>query len=240
MFDESKEETPGSAKSLRSFIMQIIKKHLLSNIKNIKNGRLLDVGGGTGDFTAEIVNILGIKEAVIVDINEYALRQASSKGLKAIKVDITREPLPFPDNYFDVVVMVEVVEHLYDPDYAISEVRRVLKPGGFIVISTPNLAWWVNRLVLLLGFQPYLSSPSTRFNVGKLLRSPYERPGAPGHIRLFTFKAFREFIELHGFHIIVMKGSAGDHKSSLLLYIDSILSSIPSLAAEIIVIARKV
>jgi vacuolar-type H+-ATPase subunit C/Vma6 len=44
MFDESKEETPGSAKSLRSFIMQIIKKHLLSNIKNIKNGRLLDVG----------------------------------------------------------------------------------------------------------------------------------------------------------------------------------------------------
>jgi ubiquinone/menaquinone biosynthesis C-methylase UbiE len=84
MFDESKEESPGSAKALRSLILQIIKKYLLSNIKNIKNGRLLDVGGGTGDFTAEIVNILGIKEAVIVDINEYALRQASSKGLKAI------------------------------------------------------------------------------------------------------------------------------------------------------------
>ncbi|MDT7889012.1 MAG: methyltransferase domain-containing protein [Desulfurococcales archaeon] len=208
--------------------------------KEYKERKTSRCGRGTGDFTAEIVNILGVKEAVIVDINESALKQASSKGFKSYKVDVAREPLPFPNNYFDVVVMVEVVEHLYDPDYAISEVRRVLKPGGFIVISTPNLAWWVNRLVLLLGFQPYFSSPSTRFNVGKLLKSPYERPGAPGHIRLFTFKAFKEFIELHGFRIITMKGSAGDHRSRYYTFIDSILSLIPSLAAEIIVIARKV
>jgi ubiquinone/menaquinone biosynthesis C-methylase UbiE len=177
---------------------------------------------------------------VIVDINENALKEASSRGLKSYKVDVTREPLPFPDNYFDIVVMIDVVEHLYDPDYAISEVRRVLRPGGFIVISTPNLAWWANRLVLLLGFQPYFSSPSTRFNVGKLFRSPYERVGVPGHIRLFTLKAFKEFIQLYGFQILVVKGSAGDHRSCLLLLLDSILSLIPSLAAEIIIIARKV
>jgi ubiquinone/menaquinone biosynthesis C-methylase UbiE len=46
------------------------------------------VGGGTGDFTAEVVDILGVKEAVIVDINESALKQASSKGFKCCKVDV--------------------------------------------------------------------------------------------------------------------------------------------------------
>jgi hypothetical protein len=45
MFNESKEELPGSAKSLRSFILHVIRKYLLPNIKNIKNERLLDVGG---------------------------------------------------------------------------------------------------------------------------------------------------------------------------------------------------
>jgi hypothetical protein len=95
-------------------------------------------------------------------------------------------------------------------------------------------------LALLLGFQPYFSSPSTRFNVGKLFRSPYERPGALGHIRLFTSKAFKEFIELHGFHILVVKGSGSDHRSMFIALIDSIFKLDLVLAAEIIIVARKV
>jgi ubiquinone/menaquinone biosynthesis C-methylase UbiE len=210
MFDEIR-ESPGSARSLRSSILQVIRKYIAPSIKD---GKLLDVGGGTGEFTEKIASVLEVEEVVVVDINEDALKDVLSRGFKSYKVDVTREQLPFSDNYFDIVTMIDVIEHLYDPDYAISEVRRVLKPGGFAVISTPNLAWWVNRLVLLLGFQPYFSSPSTRFNVGKLFRSPNERAGVPGHIRLYTLKAFKQFIKLHDFNILVVKGSPGDHRSA--------------------------
>ncbi|MGC9107252.1 MAG: class I SAM-dependent methyltransferase [Infirmifilum sp.] len=230
MFDEIR-ESPGSARSLRSSILQFIKKYIAPSIKG---GKLLDVGGGTGEFTEEIASVLKVEEVVVVDINEDALKDALSRGFKSYKVDVTRKQLPFSDNYFDIVTMIDVIEHLYDPDYAISEVRKVLKPGGFAVISTPNLAWWVNRLVLLLGVQPYFSSQSARFNVGKLFRPPNERAGVPGHIRLYTLKAFKQFIELHDFHILVVKGSPGDHRSASITLVDSILSLIPSLAAEII------
>lgn len=47
--------------------------------------------------------------------------------------------------------MLRVIEHLINPDNAISEAYRVLKPGGFLIIATPNQASWVNRVLLLFG-----------------------------------------------------------------------------------------
>ena len=51
--------------------------------------------------------------------------------------------------------MLEVIEHLASPDNMIVEVYRILKIGGYLIISTPNLGNWVNRLTMLLGCQPY-------------------------------------------------------------------------------------
>jgi len=54
--------------------------------------------------------------------------------------DVEREPFPFPDNAFDVVMWCEVIEHLNEnPVFTLSEIHRVLKPGGAVVISTPNV-----------------------------------------------------------------------------------------------------
>ena len=47
-----------------------------------------------------------------------------------------------------------MIEHLYNPDHMLEECRRVLKPGGLLIISTPNLQAWYNRILFLFGVQP--------------------------------------------------------------------------------------
>jgi ubiquinone/menaquinone biosynthesis C-methylase UbiE len=86
--------------------------------------------------------------------------------------------LPFQSDYFDMIYMDDIIDHLVDPDYAINEVARVMKTNGFQVLSTPNLASWLNRLLLLLGI-PGRFGRSDSFPVG--------------HLRLFTYEALKKF-----------------------------------------------
>ena len=83
--------------------------------------------------------------------------------------------------------MSEVIEHLVDTDSAMEEVNRVLKPGGSLLLSTPNLAAWYNRGLLALGIQPVFSEVS--------LRSVFGRPGSQvaGHLHMFTRRALSSF-----------------------------------------------
>lgn len=64
-------------------------------------------------------------------------------------------PLPFEDGAFDLVVSNQVLEHLVDTDLFVSEIRRLLRPGGVAVVSTENLASWHNVAALVLGWQPF-------------------------------------------------------------------------------------
>jgi 2-polyprenyl-3-methyl-5-hydroxy-6-metoxy-1,4-benzoquinol methylase len=150
----------------------------------------------------------------------------------------SKDFLPFRNNYFDVIIAIEVIEHLYNPDHAVLEAKRLLRPGGFLILSTPNLAWWANRLALLLGYQPYLSAPSMCFNVGKMFRRP-QKGTIYEHIRLFTRKALLQLLSIYGFVILAVKGAPGTHDSKVLSFVDNIISRIPSLEAETIVIATK-
>ena len=58
----------------------------------------------------------------------------------------------YKDETFDLVLLLDVIEYLFDTDRLLFEVKRGLKPGGIAVISTPNLASWYNRLFLLFGW----------------------------------------------------------------------------------------
>jgi SAM-dependent methyltransferase len=68
----------------------------------------------------------------------------------ALTVD-ANEPLPFSDSEFDLLWCSEVIEHLLDPAFTIREFKRVLKPGGKLVMTTPNQDFWVFRLIKKLG-----------------------------------------------------------------------------------------
>jgi SAM-dependent methyltransferase len=96
------------------------------------------------------------------------------------------------------VFLQDVIEHVFDPDELIMQIKRVLKPGGYIILSTPNLSLIVNRFSLLFGFMPACMEVSTKHIFG--------RPGscAVGHIRCFTYRALQEFFLFYGFEIVTM------------------------------------
>lgn len=93
------------------------------------------------------------------------------RGLDITKGDDLEKPFKVGSCSVDLVIALEIIEHLFDTDQFLAEINRVLKPGGFLVLSTPNLASLTNRLRLLFGFYPqYLE---------------YSKAGA-GHIHLYT------------------------------------------------------
>lgn len=97
-------------------------------------------------------------------------------GLDLSKGDDLEKPLKQKSNSVDLVLALEVIEHLFDTDLFLSEIHRVLKPEGFLILSTPNLASLPNRLRLLFGGYPkYLE---------------YSRAGA-GHIHLYTLPVLK-------------------------------------------------
>lgn len=108
---------------------------------------VLDVGSGPGAVTAELA-ARGLT-VVAVDIMAESARRASLRGLIPAVADA--HLLPFRDNSFDAVLALDVVEHLFNPQLFMSESRRVLKPGGFLIIDIPNHFNIIQRINMLLG-----------------------------------------------------------------------------------------
>lgn len=103
--------------------------------KDRVRGRILDVACGAGYGTA----LLG---AVGVDLSPAALQAARDETNRLIRCDALR--LPFGGT-FDAVVSFETVEHVADPERFVEECRRVLRPGGVLLMSTPNRELWSPR-----------------------------------------------------------------------------------------------
>ena len=199
---------------------------------------ILDVGCGDGSICKKIGEIVRASQLQGVEINQKAIGVARRAKTEATAVNLDEDDLPF-DNYFDLVVALEILEHLFDPDHVVKEIKRVLRPNSLFIISIPNLAWWVNRLVLLLGYQPYFTEVSTTSNkIGKL---SVRQPDPVGHLRVWTYRSFREFALFHGFHIVKIDGAAFSSGASwvILEKMDSLLSAMPSLSSFIVSLLRK-
>jgi ubiquinone/menaquinone biosynthesis C-methylase UbiE len=99
--------------------------------------RLLEIGSGLGHLVGQLD---GLFETVAVDVNHWALVQSQAVAPRTLLQVASAEDLPFADASFGVVIIKHVVEHLPHPAKAISELGRVLAPGGTLILATPNLA----------------------------------------------------------------------------------------------------
>jgi len=119
--------------------------------------------------------------------------------------DVT-EGLPFPDASFECVIAGEIIEHVPNPDALLREIRRVLIPGGTLVLSTPNMVSWANRVLVPFGVQPLGTETSSEIALGRRHRILGQGNQVQGHLKVFTFRALTEILERYGFTVILKEG----------------------------------
>lgn len=204
--------------------IEIRKKGLLYSVidplkKNCPEGsKILDVGGGSG------INLLYYGEALkSSDLYCLDIREPPKKinEIKYIKSEIEQiHDLPLPK--FNCIVMTEVIEHLYDPDKVIDHLVEKLLPNGILLITTPNLAGFLNVISLLLGYQPVDTEVSTLRAYGR----PFVKKGnVVGHIRVFTIKSMEEMLISHNLNILKIMSIgriASDHDTKKLKIISAL------------------
>ena len=178
------------------------KRGVLSLFKKDSNALLLDCGCGDGSFTREVANVIGAKDIYGIDIMRSNVLKANDRGIKAVLGDLD-DYILFDDDSFDVIMANQVIEHLKHTDKFIKEIYRVLKRGGYVVVSTPNLASFHNSLYLLWGRQPYWVDVSNEVKVNTWhplkSRTVAIDNGMPSHNRAFTLGALQELMEYYGF-----------------------------------------
>jgi len=159
----------------RKALLKVALGHLPAGAK------VLDVGCGSGIFTAFLQD-MGF-DVVGVDISETAVRYARQcyPGIR-LKVASVECGLPFKNDEFDVVWCGEVLEHLFDVGAALTEINRVLRPGGKFVLTTPYHGLVKNLIVCVLAFERH-----------------YDPCGS--HIRFFTRRSLKLCLEKAGFTV---------------------------------------
>jgi SAM-dependent methyltransferase len=129
----SESRTPKS-----TYPMELI-RYLMNRYSIENKGKILEIGCGRGDFLCEFSK---------VGLTSFGVDRESSaieftKELDIQICDISKDKLPFCDNYFDVIFHKSLIEHLYDPENLMRESFRTLKQSGRIIILTPD---WVSQM----------------------------------------------------------------------------------------------
>lgn len=180
---------------------------ILSFLETNPNAALIDLGCNDGSWTIELAKKVNTKNVWGLDIVDDQLSSAKEKGISVVKGDLNSK-LSFEDKSFDIVHANQVIEHLHDTDNFLSEIHRILKPGGYAVLSTENLSSWHNIFALVLGFQPFsMANFSRKGNIGNPLSlwNKNTMNNVPStswlHNRLFTYFGLNDLVKRHGFKV---------------------------------------
>ncbi len=185
--------------------------------------KVLDVGCYEGYISEKIKELHN--EVIGIEISKEAVKICNKRGIKCIEQDI-EEKFPFKNNYFDCVFAGEIIEHVFDTDALLQEIKRVLKPNGALVLTTPNIAALTRRIRLLFGVNPDIE-------IGLIL--PDGKTKSAGHIRYFTIKTLEKLLNRNGFFIDKWKSDYITLKS---LRLTKLAKIFPSLGFGLIVKAK--
>jgi SAM-dependent methyltransferase len=155
----------------------------------------LDIGCGPGVITKLIGSRIGAARVIGVDQLEVA-RKEGDLELVPCNLDPC-ERLPFDDATFDVVSCLETLEHVHDTDHLVTEIRRVLKPDGYALISVPRLDGLLSIALLAAGMTP----PAVECSLQRRYGAPGEPSRVSGHVSHFTRRALESLLKANGFAI---------------------------------------
>lgn len=117
---------------------------VVSIIAKQERGKVLDLGCGDGKTGKKLLDAGFDVHACDMDIQRFAFPE--SIRFKAANLN---DPLPYENDSFDYVIFMEVIEHIYNPNFVLSEISRIIKPGGQLILSTPNILNIGSRLRFL-------------------------------------------------------------------------------------------
>lgn len=123
------------------------------------------------------------------------------------KINLNEEKLTdkYKDEKFDVIFCGEVIEHLFSPDSLLEEIKKLMYKNSTLILSTPNLGYYMNRIMLLFGISPFFLESSSEVKLGRKFRFLGQFNKTEGHIKLFTYGALIDLLKLEGFKIIKIK-----------------------------------
>ncbi len=154
--------------------------------------KILDIGVGGGTDLMNARQALAPKslECYGVESWEPNVIAARKNGITVYSLDIEKERIPVDDAFFDMIIANQVIEHTKELFWIFSEISRVLKPGGILIIGVPSMSSFHNRIALLFGEQPTCVEVLS------------------AHVRGFTYPSLKRFICTDGyFEVDKLKGS---------------------------------
>lgn len=172
---------------------------------------VVDCGCGDGASTLNMTSRIQPYEIWGIEADPDEARGAERRGIRVSLSDLNA-PFPYDSDVADVVLSNQVIEHLKDTDLFMAEIWRILKPGGYAIICTENLASWHNIFSLLLGWQPFsLTNISSKArNVGNPL-ALHRGDDAPvvwmQHLRVMAHHGLVHLSAVHGFTIDAVRGA---------------------------------
>lgn len=160
----------------------------------------MDCGCSGGKFTLEFAKKIGISKVYGIEIDKKAAEEAKRKGIKVYNKDLNKK-LPLRSSFVDVITANQIIEHLYDTDTFVKEICRILKPKGYVIVSTLNLASWHNIFALFIGRQPFPSDICSDPSIGKLFALSKCNSVLLSHLRIFTYYGLKELFENYSFKV---------------------------------------
>lgn len=154
-------------------------------VGSIKGKSVLDIGCARG-YLGRTLKDKGASYVVGTDISESALIESRQVLDETYVFNLDGEwPADLEAKRFDIVIMAEVLEHVFNPVGVLKKIRRILKEEGSLIITTPNFMTWTNRARFIFGNFKYQDQGMFDF----------------GHIRWFTYSYLKKVLTDSGFDI---------------------------------------
>ena len=201
-----------------SYLLNLYKDAVDLNHKNIsglldrnKKAVFLDLGCDDGVLTVKMAKKIGTKNILGIDIVDKQLKIAKKNKVKTFKADLN-SVFPVESNTVDIIHANQVIEHIGDLDKFMSEIHRVLKVGGYAIVSTENASSWCNIFALTMGWQMFsltnisskalgIGNPFAMHKAEKIHLSSWT------HKTIFSIGGLIDYAKVWGFTVSEVRGA---------------------------------